>query len=59
LVASHSLLVHQMVVKTAFLNRELDEQIYMEQPAGFVANGQENVVCPLLKSLYVLKQAPK
>jgi hypothetical protein len=48
-----------MVVKTAFLNRELDEQIYMEQPAGFVANGQENVVCPLLKSLYVLKQAPK
>ena len=59
LVASHGLLVHQMDAKTAFLNRELDEETYMEQPTGFVANGQEDIVCPLLKSLYVLKQAPK
>jgi hypothetical protein len=59
LAASHGLLVHQMDVKTTFLNGELDEEIYMEQPVGFVANGQEGMVCKLLKSLYGLKQAPK
>jgi hypothetical protein len=59
LAVSHGLLVHQMDVKTTFLNRELDEEIYMEHPAGFVANGQEGMVCKLLKSLYGLKQAPK
>jgi hypothetical protein len=59
LAASHGLLVHQMDVKTAFLNGELDDEIYMEQPAGFVANGQEGMVCKLLKYLYGLKQAPK
>jgi hypothetical protein len=48
-----------MDVKTTFLNEELDEEIYMEQPAGFVANGQEGMVCKLLKSLYGLKHAPK
>jgi hypothetical protein len=37
LAASHGLLVHQMDVKTPFLNGELYEEIYMEQPAGFVA----------------------
>jgi hypothetical protein len=42
LAASHGLLVHQMDVKTTFLNRELDEEIYMEQLAGFVENGQCN-----------------
>jgi hypothetical protein len=59
LAASHGLLVHQMDVKTSFLNGELDEEIYMEQPARFVANGQEGMVRKLLKSLYGLKQAPK
>ena len=38
LAASYGLIVHQMDVKTTFLNRELDE-IYMDQPDGFVANG--------------------
>jgi hypothetical protein len=56
---SHGLLVHQMDVKTTFLNGELDEEIYMEQPARFVENGQEGMVCKLLKTLYGLKQAPK
>jgi hypothetical protein len=59
LATSHGLFVHQMDVKTTFLNGELDDEIYMEQPAGFVANGQEVMVCKLLKSLYGLKQAPK
>ena len=43
----------------AFLNGELDEEIYMQQPDGFVVNGQERKVCKLVKYLYDLKQAPK
>jgi hypothetical protein len=55
LAASHGLLVHQMDVKTAFLNGELEEEIYMTQPNGFVIKGQEDKVCKLMKSLYDLK----
>ena len=59
LAASYGLIIHQMDVKTAFLNEELDEEIYMDQLVGFVVKGQESKVCKLLKSLYGLKQAPK
>jgi len=48
-----------MDVKTAFLYEELEEEIYMEQPDGFVVLGEENKVCRLIKLLYGLKQAPK
>ena len=49
--------IHQMDVKTAFLNGDLDVEIYMRQPEGFVAEGQEELVCRLHKSLYGLRQA--
>ena len=48
-----------MDVKTAFLNENLEDKIYMEQAKRFVAHGKENKVCKLVKSLYELKQAPK
>ncbi|GKG30912.1 zinc finger, CCHC-type containing protein, partial [Tanacetum coccineum] len=48
-----------MVVKTAFLNGELEEEIYINQPQGFILPGNENKACKLIKSLYRLKQAPK
>ncbi|GKD82704.1 retrotransposon protein, putative, ty1-copia subclass [Tanacetum coccineum] len=49
---------HQMDVKTVFLNGDLEEKIYMNQPEGFIARGHESKVCRLVKSLYDLKQAP-
>nr|GEW59996.1 zinc finger, CCHC-type [Tanacetum cinerariifolium] len=57
--AIHDLVINQMDINTAFLNGDLDKEIYMKQPKGFVMSGHENKVCKLKKSLYGLKQAPK
>ena len=59
LVVIHDLVVHQMDAKTALLNGELEEEIYMDQLEGFVIHGQENKVCKLDIYLYDLKQALK
>ena len=59
IVALHDLELEQLDVKTAFLHGELEEDIYMQQPEGFVALGKEDYVCQLKKSLYGLKQSPR
>lgn len=51
--------VHHLDVKTAFLNGEIQEEVYVTQPEGFVKRGKEHLVYKLLKALYGLKQAPR
>uniref|UniRef100_A0AAV1VF38 Reverse transcriptase Ty1/copia-type domain-containing protein n=1 Tax=Peronospora matthiolae TaxID=2874970 RepID=A0AAV1VF38_9STRA len=59
LAAKFSLSVHQMDVKTAFLNGLLDEDIYMVQPDGHVDGDHPDFVFQLKRSLYGLKQSPR
>ena len=59
IAVSMNLEVEQLDVKTAFLHGDLEEEIYMEQPEGFIDKGNDQLVCKLKKSLYGLKQAPR
>ena len=57
LVAHYDLELHQMDVKTAFLNGSLGENVYMDQLEGFSIKGKEHLACKLKKLIYGLKQA--
>ena len=59
LVAHYDLELHQMDVKTTFLNVDLEENVYMAQPKGFVMEGKERMGCHLDKSIYGLKQVSR
>ena len=59
MVVAENLYLEQLDVNTAFLHDDLEEDLYMIQPEGFIVQGQENLVCKLRKSLYGPKQAPR
>ena len=50
--------IHQMDINTAFLNSDIEETVYVEQPEGFEVPGKEDFVCLIRKTLYGLKQSP-
>ena len=56
LVAHYDLELHQMDVKTTFLNGDLEVNVYMVQPKGFIVEGKERMGCCLKKSIYGLKK---
>ncbi|GKA40757.1 retrovirus-related pol polyprotein from transposon TNT 1-94 [Tanacetum coccineum] len=58
-VAHKNMTIYQMDVKTAFLNGELKEEVYVSQPEGFVDQDNPSHVYKLKKALYGLKQAPR
>ena len=59
LAAQRQWKIHQMDVKSAFLNDPLDEEVYVKQSSGFIQSGKEEKVYILTKALYGLKQAPR
>ncbi|KAM1072945.1 hypothetical protein ACFX2B_017883 [Malus domestica] len=59
LAAQREWTIHQMDVKNAFLHGEINEEIFVEQPPGYVQRGKEHKVYKLRKALYGLKQAPR
>jgi len=59
LIAHYDLELHHMDVKTIFLNENLEENVYINQPMGFSVKGKEHMVCKLKKLIYGLKQASR
>jgi hypothetical protein len=55
LAASMGWRLHQMDVKTTFLNDEIEEEVYIKQPYGFMTHEKESHVCRLKKVMYGLK----
>ena len=51
--------IHQMGVKSTFLNGFLEKEVYVQQPLGYILKGKEYKVMKLKKALYALKQAPR
>jgi hypothetical protein len=51
--------LHQMDVKTTFLNGDIEEEVYIEQPDGFMIHEKESHVCRLKKAMYGLMQEPR
>ena len=59
LAALNSWFVHHLDVKSAFLNEDLEETVYVKQPEGYIQEGKEHLVLNLKKALYGLTQAPR
>ena len=59
MAAMRSWPLYQLDIKNAFLHGDLAEEVYMEQPLGFVTQGEFSLVCRLHRSLYGLKQSPR
>lgn len=59
IVISYDLEVQQIDVKFVYFHGDLEEEIHVKQPEGFVIKGKENLVCTLKWSLYGLKQLPQ
>ena len=54
-VANKNFKVYQMDIKSTFMNGELEEEVYIEQPEGFPLTTKKDMVCKLKKDLYGLK----
>nr|GFC05395.1 retrovirus-related Pol polyprotein from transposon TNT 1-94 [Tanacetum cinerariifolium] len=57
--ATKNMIIYQMDVKTAFLNDELKEEVYVSQPEGFIDPDHPTHIYRLKKAIYGLKQAPR
>jgi hypothetical protein len=55
--AARKMKVRHFDVKTAFLNGEIEEDLFMSQPEGYISKGEEQLVCKLNRSIYGLKQS--